>query len=131
QPQHAVHHRVAERDQGVNRPERESVDELLQERGHGCRAVSLGRPLSARGLHQRIPRMLLYVPVGLTVVMKTNFPFSIFNTTAGLTALRSLLIVIVPVTPWKSFVAERASRTLSPFVVPARFIASARIRAAS
>ena len=34
QPQHAVDHRVAERDERVDRAERETVDELLEERVH-------------------------------------------------------------------------------------------------
>ena len=32
--QHPVHHRVAERDEGVDRAERQPVDQLLEERVH-------------------------------------------------------------------------------------------------
>ena len=51
--------------------------------------------------------------------------------TAGFEALRLGSMVILPVTPAKSFVAASASRTLAPSVEPARFIASARIIAES
>src|SRR5436305_122643 len=51
--------------------------------------------------------------------------------TADFVASRFSLIVVLPVTPSKSRVAASASRTFGPSVVPARFIASARIIAES
>ena len=41
--QDAVDHRVAERDQGVDRPDRDAVHEVLEELGHAARQV---RPVS-------------------------------------------------------------------------------------
>jgi hypothetical protein len=51
----------------------------------------------------------------------TNFsaPCSIVSITAGLAALRFSSIDIFPVTPGKSLIAARASRTLAPSVAPA------------
>ena len=68
---------------------------------------------------------------GAIAAAKRKRPPSTFRITAGLTGLRSASIVIVPVTPTKSFVEARASRIRLPSVEPARVMASARIRVAS
>src|SRR6266536_3579018 len=100
--QHAIHHRVAQGDERVDRTQRKAIDELLQE-----------------------------LVQGLIVSTYLNFPSLIVMTTAGLVALRCSSRVVFPVTPSKSLVAAMASRSFGSSVVPARFMASANTIAES
>ena len=72
-------------------------------------------------------------PSGAIVSLNLNLPAagSSSSTTAGFTALRLESMVILPVTPAKSFVELIASLSFAGSVLPARLIASARTFAAS
>ena len=61
----------------------------------------------------------------------SSFPSAIRMIVAGLSAFRSALMVMVPVTPRNPCVWAMASRTAAGSVVPARSMASKRIFAAS
>ena len=78
--QDAVDHRVAERDQGVDGPQGEAVQELLEELRHRSQG-----------------RGALY---GAMLWTNLNLPSFTMITTAAFEALRSLSIVVTPVTPW-------------------------------
>src|SRR5690606_7401733 len=77
--QHAVDHRVAQRDEGVDRTQGKTVDEVLEELGHGSIAFA-----------KVAPRL------------------RISSTTAGFTGLWFSSMVMVPVTPRKSRVVASA-----------------------
>src|SRR5437899_9346701 len=92
--QNAIDHRIAQGDERVDEPQRQTVDELLQE-----------------------------LVQGLIVSTYLNFPSLIVIITAGLVALRCSSSAVFPVTPSKSFVAAIASRSFDSSVVPDRLIA--------
>jgi len=83
EPQNSVNHRVAQRDEREDGAERQAVDELLEKFCHGA-----------------------------TVSTYLNAPFLISRITAGFEALRLASMVMLPVTPGKSF-SRRARRALS------------------
>jgi hypothetical protein len=83
EPQHAVHHRVPERDERVDGAEREAVEELLEEFGQGGGAEGVG-PASP-GVNRGLGGHPAY---GATVSTKRNLPSFTVITTADLVALR-------------------------------------------
>src|SRR5438552_4091948 len=100
--QHAINHGVSESDEGIDRTQRNPIDELLEKFAQG-----------------------------LMVSTYLNFPSLTVMTTAGLVALRCSSRVVLPVTPSKPLVAAIASRNFGSSVVPARLIASASTMAES